>query len=158
RAQMYDVNTGKPSGPPIRPTNGLETASPDPTGQRVLTKGSDSTVQVWNALTAQPVGLPLKPEAPFYGAWFGLDGQLVFAKGPREVRTWDAATSQPLATIVMDPDEYLQTHSISTDGNRILTVSGPGNLLVCRTVQVWDTLTGRRIGRPIVHRGGVLES
>jgi WD40 repeat protein/serine/threonine protein kinase/tetratricopeptide (TPR) repeat protein len=156
RAQMFDVGTGTPIGPPIQPAKGLKTARPDPTGQRVVTTGPDSTVQVWNARTAEPFGPPLKPDPPLHGAaWFGPDGQLVICPSLRGFQTWDATTGRHLATIAIDPEEYLQTFSVSPDGMRLLTVSGPGNLLVCRTVQVWDTRTGQRCGRPIVHQGGV---
>jgi WD40 repeat protein/serine/threonine protein kinase/Flp pilus assembly protein TadD len=158
RAQVFDVETGEPIGPPLELPRDFESARLDPAGERVITRAGKSSVQLWSALTGQPLGSALKLDGWIYSAWFSPDGQLVFTQGLREVRTWVAATGQPLATIAIEPDENLQTLSKSPDGNRLLTVSGPGNLLVCRTVQVWDTRTGRRCGRPIVHRGGVPEA
>jgi WD40 repeat protein len=121
----------------------------------VATTGPKGTVQVWDVATGQPLGPPLQIEDGLCSPWISPEGRRVFTTHSRQIRTWDVPSGRLLATIGADSGEVLQSFLISPDGQRVLTVTGPGPIFLYRTVQVWDAGTGQRLGRPIVHRGGI---
>jgi WD40 repeat protein len=63
---------------------------------------------------------------------------LVAADSSGAVRTWDAATGQPRATLA-DNDDPAATLAIAPDGTLLATAHGGG------TVRIWDVATSRAI-------------
>jgi WD40 repeat protein len=62
-----------------------------------VTASADNTARLWDALTGQPLGEPLKHEDSVCSAQFSPDGQrVVTASWDKSARVWDAVTGQPL--------------------------------------------------------------
>jgi WD40 repeat protein/tetratricopeptide (TPR) repeat protein/tRNA A-37 threonylcarbamoyl transferase component Bud32 len=153
--QVWEAATGQPVGPPIQPPDGMESAGLDGPGHRVVISHRQGFAQVWDATTAKPLTPLLRDEETVRGAAFSADGRHVITNGFHAIRTWDAETGRQRACITLDPDDNLQSLGFSPDGYRMVTVTGPGPILVTRTVRIWDVQTGKLCGQPIVHRGGV---
>jgi DNA-directed RNA polymerase specialized sigma24 family protein len=54
-AQVWDCETGRPSGPPLAHFEGVLAAAFSPDGQRIVTGGDDKSARVWDADTGRPV-------------------------------------------------------------------------------------------------------
>ena len=68
-----------------------------PDGKTIVTGSFDGTARLWNAVTSQPIGQPMRHDAEVHAVTFSPDGKLV-ATGSfdRTARFWDAATGQPI--------------------------------------------------------------
>src|SRR5262249_4481398 len=79
-----------------------------PDSRTIVTGSKDRTAQLWDAVTGQPIGPPLKHEYPVWAVAFSPDGRTLLTgcgtddRQKGEARLWDAATGQslgpPLAT------------------------------------------------------------
>jgi WD40 repeat protein len=90
----------------------------------IVSGGWDSTVQVWDAATGQPVGQPLTGHTrTVHAVAIGrAGGREVIVSGSRDstVRVWDAVSGQPLAQQQF-PDPI---HSLALAGERLAAAQG----------------------------------
>ena len=96
-AQVWDVATGHPLGPPLVHRDGVRCVSFSPDGRRVVTGSEDFTAAIWNL--GQP-GKPKKLSHPHqvWGAVFSPDGAYVLTLcNDRSTRLWDAETGEPIS-------------------------------------------------------------
>ena len=98
-----------------------------PDGTRLATWSGFRNAQLWNALTAQPLGLPLQHSEPISAVSFSSDGSRV-ATASRDwtARVWDVRTGQPISPPLQHFGPALDA-SFSPDGARLLTMSGDGS-------------------------------
>jgi WD40 repeat protein len=116
-----------------------------PDGRRVVTGSENGTARLWDALTGQPIGEPMKHDGPIHSAQFSPDGSKVLtASGDKTARLWDAASGKELAAFHHDGD--VNSAVFSPDGQRVVTASKDG------TSRWWDLATGKLVGAPEVEQ------
>jgi WD40 repeat protein len=76
-ARVWEADTGRPVGDPLRHKAMVRSAGFSPDGQRVVTASDDKTARVWEADTGRPLGAPLKCGTPVWSAAFSPDGRRV---------------------------------------------------------------------------------
>ncbi len=71
-ARVWDAETGKPVTPPLtHGTHAIQETRLSPDSRVAVTRTADGRVQVWNATTGRPRGVPLQIEAARLNVWFG---------------------------------------------------------------------------------------
>jgi tetratricopeptide (TPR) repeat protein len=143
--------SGEPIGPLFRVAGHAENilgTSLSADGTRVGIR-TGTNIQVWNTVTGRPVGSPVtslvKPGSPELSP----DGQLLAWRSSGKVVVWDIEKARerfrPLeVTGKIYPMEF------SPDSRRLLTVSDSSGAELS-SAQVWDVVTGTRLGRPMNH-------
>lgn len=166
-SQLWDAATGAPVGTRMSHARPVVWAGFSPDGGRVLTASEDTTAQIWDAHTGQALGSALRHEGPLVTASFSADGtKALTASGDGIVRVWDARTGTPLETRLQHDDGLLLDHAaFSADGRRVATAGSldPNLSDADRArrrgeegmVRLWDVATGRALGTPLAHAGGV---
>ena len=145
-ARVWDADTGKPVGEPMKHGGVVRSASFSPDGKRVVTASADKTARVWDADTGKPVGEPMTHGEAVNSASFSPDGKrVVTASEDKTARVWDADTGKPVGE-AMAHGGWVSSASFSPDGRRVVTVSPPDN-----TARVWDADTGKPVGEPMTH-------
>jgi tetratricopeptide (TPR) repeat protein len=120
-------------------------AAPSPDGRVVLVGDQDGIVQLWDAVTQEPIGPPRRHARPIHGLFSGLspDGRMVLTwNRAGTAQLWDAATGEPSGW----PFQHQVTvyaAAFNPDGTLLGTASRDG------TVQLWDVATAKRIGPPV---------
>jgi WD40 repeat protein len=106
-------------------------ASLGPSAWRVVSAGAGGAVEVWDALTGDRIGEPVRADEEPAGATLSADGRLVAVAGPGgEVRVWEVAAGQPRV--------------LRADGGRVVGMAfGPdGRSLLLRyadgSARLWD--------------------
>jgi WD40 repeat protein len=126
-----------------------------PAGTRVVTASANQRAQVWDVASGQPVGAPLRHDAPVRHAAFSPDGALVVtASADGTARLWDAGTGAPVG----EPLRHaagVRAAAFSPDGTRLVTASGgsawvwdvaPDAAITADELASWlETVAGRRL-------------
>ena len=116
----------------------------------VIVSGSDDgTVQVWDAVTGDPVRGPLAR----HGKWvravaIGRAGDrevIVSGSDDGTVGVWDAVTGDLVRGPLAGHDAQVNAVAIGRAGDRDVIVSGSDD----RTVRVWDAVTGDPVRGPL---------
>lgn len=101
-SRRYAFLTGKSSRPTryvedIRTGDSLAAVEFLPDGQSFVTANGKS-IQRWNAITAEPIGKPLKHKQPVLHLRLNRDGRrLLSATTTQQIAVWDTESGQPLA-------------------------------------------------------------
>jgi WD40 repeat protein len=134
------------------------------TDGRTLVTGSWSggpTVQIWDAASQEPLGLPTALPNGVTAVALSPDGRLLVSACMSEsfAQAWELATpiaeGQPgthellAARFQLKHEGPVRSVVFSRDGRRIVTGSYDG------TAQQWDAASGQRIGEPLRIRGQV---
>ena len=144
-ARVWDADTGKPVGEPMKHASLVNSASFSPDGRRVVTASQDDTARVWDAGTGKPVGVPMTHRSPVNSASFSPDGRrVVTASADKAARVWDADSGKSVGA-PMTHGDWVSSASFSPDGRRVVTASGD------KTARVWDADTGKPVGEPMTH-------
>ncbi len=154
-ARIWDVATGKETGPPLQPgpsENGkgapktwVHTAEFSPDGREIVTASWDDYARLWDAQTGQEVGPPLKHGGRVVTARFSPDGsRVVTASYDHTAQIWDVRTGKP-AGAAMPHDKVVWTACFSPDGTRVLTASAD------KRAGVWDAVTGKNLSYLVQH-------
>jgi eukaryotic-like serine/threonine-protein kinase len=116
-----------------------------PDSWRVVTASEDGTARLWNALTGESLGDPMRHEAEVLWAQFSGDGQrIVTASVDGAARIWRADTSQ-LATPLLRHGDIVHFATFNPDGQKVVTASRDN------TARIWNAQTGQPIGLPLIH-------
>lgn len=141
-ARVWDVATGQPLGNLLRPRTEVRKVAFLPDGKTVLlgTAGLVSRLDVhsWDVATGQPANNPLQlPGDPTRDILFRPDNKALLAIGEYgPAQLWDFTEGKPLAT------ERTRLAAFSPDNKLVLTV-GSG-------IRLWDAVTGKPMGEPMV--------
>jgi WD40 repeat protein/serine/threonine protein kinase len=127
QAQVW-TREGKPVTPPLRPLEGIVTAGAlSPDGKQVLTGGSDGRARLWDAASGEAVGQPLALGGAITRVAFSPDGATLAAAGSHPIApVWDAAAGKV----------QLREQPVGLVG-------------------LWERVSGKPIGRPLLHNGEV---
>jgi WD40 repeat protein len=139
-AQLWDVKTGKPVGPPLEHLGTVTAVAFSPDGKRILTGSYDGMGRVWDARTGKPLGPPLQHQGKVNGkvnvVAFSPDGKSVLTgSDDRTTRLWEVATGKALGPPLANGS--VQTVAFSPDG-RIALTHGP--------LRLWDVRTCEPLG------------
>jgi WD40 repeat protein/serine/threonine protein kinase len=138
-ATVWDTDTGKIIGPPIRDTNDwreAQTARLSPDGQLLALGGFGHRVPVWRIATGSLVWeFPHNGKAAF--AQFSPNGQwVVTTSEDKTARLWDLSTGQPM-TEPLRHDGAVVWADVSADSRRVVTVSKD------KTARIWEAPSGK---------------
>jgi WD40 repeat protein len=165
RARLWDVTTGKRLLQ-IRGADGqFKSVAFAPDGKALLVAGSSGELALWRLDSGQKVrdlGTTGGGLRVILYAAFLPDGRTVLARESSrgrakmdEVRLWGAEDGRLLRSCsIGDAGGHLAHYVLSPDGNTLATggaYRGPG-------IQLWDTTTGKRVGRVSGHEAGAAES
>jgi len=168
-AQVWEADTGRPVGVPMRHKRAVYSAAFSPDGRRVVTASGDHTAQVWEADTGKPVGTPMQHKDIVYSAMFSPDGRrVVTASSDPTAQVWDADTGKPVGA-PMRHKRAVFSAVFSPDGRRVVTASDDGTAQVWNSdsgkhvvtasednaARVWDAETGKPVGATMLHEGNV---
>ena len=116
-----------------------------PDGKTFVTGGLDETAQIWDSVTGEPIGPPLRHEREVTSVAFSPDGRkIVTTSKDRTARLWDAATAAPIGEPLWHPDVVWDV-AFSPDGRTLLIGCNDG------TARFWDVETRQTIGEPLMH-------
>jgi WD40 repeat protein/tRNA A-37 threonylcarbamoyl transferase component Bud32 len=148
-AQVWDAETGRPAGPPLRHAARVRAVALGPDGRLLLTGGEDNVARLWESATGRPVGGPLAHGGRVEHVAFSPDGKVALT-GAKDgtARLWDtasgAALGQPLAH-----SDAVRAVAFRPDGRLAATGSNDA------TARLWDVPSGRPHGEPLRHEGAV---
>jgi serine/threonine protein kinase/WD40 repeat protein len=170
-ATMAVLAAGQAQAPLLAPFN--HDGSPvvvsrlSPTGDRLLTLGTDRTVRLWDAFTGRFIATLRRGDERPMNAGLSPDGATAFTDSPDGVvRLWDTKEGTFRAQTEARPDriklegrvdaidavfshEYLTEYTtISNDRVSTASIDGRGrSLAACAPIELWDSATGRFIAR-----------
>jgi len=130
-AQVWEVATGKPAGPPLPPGQAVTGAAIGADGRRLALIDAEGDLRVWDVATAARVAGPMRPRRPVGHVGFSPDGRRLVACDGSGARVWDAVTGQAL-TPPLRHGAPLAWATLDADGKQLVTVSRRG------TVCVWE--------------------
>ena len=114
-ARLWDVETGRPVGEPMRHLGQVNAAIFSPDGRSIATGSADRNVRLWHARDGRHVGLPMPHGDIVTALAFAPEGRLLIS-GSEEgtVRLWDIETCKsigpplrhegPIVSLVVEPD------------------------------------------------------
>jgi WD40 repeat protein len=152
-ARVWDVETGKPVGPPFVHADAVSFALFSPDGRRVVTASADRTARLWDVDTGQPVGPPLAHDGSVTSAAFSPDGRRLVTASHSVTRVWDTATGRQVGPVLKhDRTVTITSASFHPDGHRIVTASRESTGHI-----VWDLDTGKPAG-PLLQRSRYVDT
>jgi dipeptidyl aminopeptidase/acylaminoacyl peptidase len=144
-ARVWEADSGKPVGEPMKHGGEVFSASFSPDGTRVVTASGDNTARMWNADSGKPIGEPMQHGKEVFSASFSPDGKrVVTASGDTTARVWDTDSGKPIGEPMQHGEEVFSA-SFSGDGTRVVTASGD------HTARVWDAHSGKPVSEPMKH-------
>jgi WD40 repeat protein len=161
RLQLWDANTCECIGKPTLRKGGFHAAAFSPDGKTLLTGCPKGGAQRWDVTTGAPIGEPLPHPGWVRRVAFSPDGKsMLTGSEDGTARLWDAVTGRPLQA-PFQHDMPVLSVAFSPDGKELLTSVGSayltnGGLDSGRgAAYLWDIASGKRLGLPLVHHGGV---
>jgi len=149
KAQVFDIETGKPISPRFGQSGTLWRGSFSPDGKLVATASEDKTACIWNVSDGGN-RLCLKHPNKVLSASFSPDGsRLVTGCIDNVVRVW-AIPAGKLQLELSGHTNHIRYAAFSPDGTRIVSTSEDG------TARLWDATDGHSLLTPLVHPKWVL--
>jgi len=144
-AQFWDATSGQVQGKRMYHDGRVYVVKFSPDGKLLATGGRDQAVRLWEVPNGEPYGQALRHPARLAIDWatFSPDGRFLVSAA-----TWGSTgiwrTYQRLHTEVVPYQNGGQLGALSPDGKVGAIVSG-------NTVQLWDTVTVKPLGKVLPH-------
>ncbi|MBC8869737.1 MAG: protein kinase [Planctomycetes bacterium] len=146
-AQLWDVATGKPTGPTLEHRASINAVAFSPDGKVLLTGGWDNTARLWDPKTGNAIGPPLIHDSVLRAVAFSPDGKVVVTHvNDGSAQLWDAETGKPTA-LSIKRQGYIRAVAFSPDGKTMITG------LADNTARLWEVGTWKALGAPLLHQG-----
>jgi WD40 repeat protein len=144
-ARLWDTATGKPLGPPLRRSGGVNAAAFSPDGKRFLLGGwakGKGAARLWDVATGRPAGPELAHPRTVWAVAFDPCGQTVLTGGDDgAARLWDPVTGKPRGEPLRHPGPVTAV-AFDPRGNTLLTWSQ-------KTVYRWGESSTRPAATPL---------
>ncbi len=149
--RLWNADTGEAIGTPLAGNYGkIASMAFSPTGDRVVTAGSDKMLRLWDAHTGKPVGNPLGLQSPLYQVAFTREGNRIVTVSGDTVQTFDV---DPDARLPVETYGSKVAHLADTNANGawVLTTDAPRIGVVNEGTLRWlDPDTGEQLGQIVV--------
>lgn len=146
--QLWDTRDGRLLASPVITTNRIACVSDD--GRRLVTLSGSNAV-IWDTSKSQPLLPPLTHRSRVNKAALDPNATRLLTSSGTNAYVWDLKSGN----VVLLPHPSQVSHvEFSPDGRRLVT-SCMGFDLTEREAQVWDTVTGTKIGAALKHADGV---
>ncbi len=119
-----------------------------PDGKNVFTLGAKPTIGVWDAATGKSVRVHELPGARVIST-LSANGRRAAGEGESSMVVWELASGKQLAELKAGLKEKLAVYQLSSDGERVVTVSEG------KTAKVWEAKTGKLLGSFTGHKGPI---
>jgi WD40 repeat protein len=139
--QIFDAQTARPIGAPIKPGNTISAFDVSFDGRFVATGGlNDDTARVWDGRTGKSVGAPMKANNAIVAVSVSPDGtRLAASYSDFSLRLWDTATGNPIGDS-MDTRSVTYALAYSPKGQVIASGGDDG------TIRLWDVSNQSQLG------------
>ncbi len=139
--QIFDAQTARPIGAPIRPGNTISAFDVSFDGRFVATgEFNDNTARVWDGHTGKPVGVPMKGDNMIVAVAASPDGsRLAASYVDSRVRLWDTVTGKSIGD-PMDTRSVAYAVAYSPNGQVIASGGDDG------TIGLWDVSNQSQLG------------
>jgi WD40 repeat protein len=118
-----------------------------PDGKTAVTASTDGTARLWDAVTGEPRGTPLRHEGGVMQADFSPDSRLVITSSlDHTARIWEVESGQPRGAPLRHRGP-VRSVAFSPDGTTVLTGSNDG------AARIWDVATQQPLGEPLWQMG-----
>ena len=146
--KIWDVASGQSVGQPITAEGPFAYFRISPDGTRLATRSQGGVARVWDALTGLPLSEPFEHEGPLTDLSFDSHGQfIVTASQDGTAQVWDVQNGPPAGLILKTTHDY-PSACFSRDGRRVIRTTE-------QRAEVFDSQTGERLGKPMVHAGQI---
>ena len=126
----------------------IKSAAFSPDGKWFVTASADGIAQIWETISGQKYGEPLKHHGSVNYAVFSNDGKLVAtASQEKTAQIWDVASTKLIAK-TGEHDGPVQLVRFTPDGKSLITAAAS-------SAKRWEVATGQPIGLTMSHAGGV---
>jgi WD40 repeat protein/serine/threonine protein kinase/tetratricopeptide (TPR) repeat protein len=149
--RLWETDTGRPYGQPLRHNGEVRTVAFSPDGKLLASGAYDSTARLWEITSREPNCSVLKQPDWVRKIAFSPDGNLVatMVRGDlgRSAYIWLSDTGQLHKRL--DHGGWLLDMAFSPDGRILATAAGDW------TVRLWDVTKGEPYGEPLHHEAAV---
>ncbi len=148
-AILWDVQTGKTLGKPIRLAAPVRSLVFTPNGKQLLTAAANGSLQTWDLNTQAKAPFAVRVPSVINTVVFSPNGQTIAAAcQDKTARLWKLDGE---AKAVLHHDQPVTAVRFRNDGQRLVTGCVDG------TVRRWEAATGVPLGRPRKHRERVYD-
>lgn len=141
--RLWDATSGQLRGAPQHAHDGNVTGLAFRLdGARLVSGGTDGVARVWDVVSWQPVGAPLRHQAMVRGFAFTPDGRRLATASGADVMVWELEARARLERS-LPAGERPWSVAVSPDGSRMVAGLENGR------VQLWDLPARRSIGSPV---------
>jgi WD40 repeat protein len=116
-------------------------------------------VILWDTTTWQERGRSQFPAQRVNHAVFSADRRTLATGSERgELRLWDVASSQPVASLEGGPGDFVAGLAFSPDGTKLVSSYNRGGMPRAFTIYVWDLATRRPLAKRLASVNGLVFS